>query len=199
MAKINNKNRINISDITGYIAIIIIVVSLFFIGMKITGYAVDTAVVNVTVTTSAAINFTTDFIDFGTGSVNASKAGATINTEGDVFNGTWAPLMTPLVLENIGNVNVSLALSSSENASELLQGTNPSFKVKVTDKSGETGACVTPGASDYTELTTVNLTVCDSLSFIDSMDEVDINVQFFIPYNTVGSVTATITATGTPV
>ena len=201
MVKQNKQqNKISISDIIGYLAIILIVVSLFFIGMKVTGYVVvtDTAVVNVTVTTSAAINFTTDFINFGTGTVNATKVGATVNTEGSVLNGTgFTVVSAPLVLQNIGNVNVSLNLSSSKSAATFIGGTNPSFKVKVTDKSGETGACITNGAVAYTELSTTNISACGVFEFIDSRDEIDVDVQLFIPYNTEGAMTTIITATGT--
>ncbi|MDP2946666.1 MAG: hypothetical protein Q8N88_00990 [Nanoarchaeota archaeon] len=195
-----NKNQIGAIDIIGYFAIVLIVVSLFFIGMKITGYAAttDTAVVNVTVSTSGAINFTVDFINFGTGSVDSGKAGALLNTENSVTNGSWTPISTPLVLENIGNVNVTLALASSKNASSFIGGLAPTFKVKVADKSGEAGSCVTPGASSYTELTTANLTVCSPLQFNNSLDEVDIDIQLYIPSDSSsGGLTTTITATGT--
>jgi len=187
-------------DVISCIAILVIVASLVSIGMQFTGYAAvtDTAVVNVTVSSSAAINFTTDTINFNSGAVNNGAAGATLNTEGTVTDGTWSATSSGLTLENIGNVNVSLGLKADKVAADYLGGTSPSFKYKVSDAAGETGACVNNTATSYTEFTTSNTTVCSPLQFNDSMDAIDINIQLYIPSDSnVGEQTATITATGT--
>ena len=54
------KEKIDITSLIGYIAILIIIVSLANIGVRLTGRAVtDTGVVNVTIESRSNINFTT--------------------------------------------------------------------------------------------------------------------------------------------
>jgi hypothetical protein len=188
-------------QLIGYVAIIVIVVSLASIGMKFTGFATvtDTGVVNVTISTSAAINFTTDFVNFGTGSVNALATMATVNTEGTLTNGTgWAPTAN-LTLENIGNVNVSLSLKSDKNASVFIGGANPSFKIKVINDT-EPLSCSGNNATVYTEINTTDNSICTNFPFDDTKDKVTIAIQLVVPYNSLtgaAAQTSTITATGT--
>lgn len=186
------------TSIVSYVAIIAIVVSLAFIGFKITGLATtDTATINVTITNFTAINFTTDFVDFGSGSIDAGESGATINTEGSVTSGSWTPVSTPLVLENIGNTNASINISSSKTATNFIGGDTPTFKIKVSDTSGNTGACQSNGAATYTEIGTSNITICDPLQFDSDVDEIDIDVELYIPSDATGSKTTTLTAYAT--
>ena len=188
------------TDLIAYAAILIIVVSLASIGMKFTGYdtVTDTGVVNVTVSSSAAINFTTDFVNFGAGSVTDGSAGATINTETTVTGGDWSATSTGLVIENIGNVNVSLGLKADKAAAAYLGGTSPTFKYKVNETSGNTGSCAGNTASSYTSFTTGDVEVCPVFEFNDSKDEIDIDIEIYIPSDSnIGELTATITATGT--
>jgi len=187
-------------DLVSYIAILVILVSLASIGVQMTGHAAvtDTAVVNVTVSSSAAINFTTDFVNFNAGSVNNGSAGATIDTEGTVTEGTWGATSSGLTLENIGNVNVTLGLQADKTAQDYLGGSSPTFKYKVSDAADNTGACVGNTASDYTSFTTENVDVCDPLQFNQSVDEIDIDIELYISSDSnVGEQTALITATGT--
>ena len=78
----------NSTTIIGYTAIAAILISLFFIGTEITGYATSNATVNVTISQSASINFTTAILDFGAGAVNTGQPGATINSIGNTGEGT---------------------------------------------------------------------------------------------------------------
>ena len=181
-----------------YISIAVIAISLFFIGTELTGFATttDTGVVNVTVSSSAAINFTTNFIDFGAGVVDGGQTGATLNTENNVTQGNWTAISTPLVIENIGNVNVSLALRSDKTADTFLGGQSPTFKYKITDV--ETGSCQGNQAASYTDFTTSDTTVCNSFDSNDTIDTVDVDIELYIPSDSnTGTLTATITATGT--
>lgn len=187
-------------DTISYVAILAIAISLGSIGIQFTGYATvtDTAVVNVTVSSSAAINFTVSFVDFNSGSVNDGSSGAILDTEGTVTDGTWGATSSGLTLENIGNVNVTLGLKADKVAADYLGGTSPTFKYKVTDASGNTGACVSNAATSYTEFTTSNVTACSPLIFDDATDEIDIDIQLYIPSDSsTGTQTVTITATGT--
>jgi len=171
------------------------------IGMQFTGNVVtDEAVVNVTVSESAAINFTVALVDFSSGSVNNGSAGATLETGVDsaTAEGTWTGTQSALTLQNIGNVNVTLGLMANKIAADYLGGTSPTFKYKVTDGASDSGACVSNGASTYTEFTTNNAVACSPLQFQDSADEIDLDIQLYIPSDSnTGTQTATITATGT--
>lgn len=189
--------KLSKTDMINYGAILVIVVSLASIGMQLTGFATvtDTAIVNVTIESSAAINFTVAFVDFGNGTVNGGQAGATLNTENSVTDGDWTPISSGLTLENIGNVNVTLGFSSDKDADAYLGGTNPTFKYKLTVD--EAGACSDNGASSYTEINTTNFNVCTTFPFADAMDQVSIDIELYIPSDSkVGEQTATITATG---
>ncbi|MFA5061020.1 MAG: hypothetical protein WC494_01750 [Candidatus Pacearchaeota archaeon] len=193
-----SKKTGDITSIVGYVAIIVIVISLAFIGFRITGLATtDTATINVTITNFTAINFTTDFVNLGSGSVNAGESGATINTEGSVTGGSWTPVSTPLVLENIGNTNATIDIISSKNAATFIGGDTPTFKIKVGDTSGNTGACQSNGAATYTEIGTNNITICNPLQFDSDVDEIDIDVELYIPSDATGSKTTTLTAYAT--
>lgn len=191
-------SKISKQDWVSYISIIVIVVSLASIGMNLTGYATvtDTAVVNVTIDTSAAINFTTAFVDFGNGTVNGGESGANLSTENSVTGGSWSPISSGLVLENIGNTNVSIAFKSDKNADTYIGGTNPTFKYKITET--ESGSCAGNTASGYIEINTTDFTVCPIFPYSDSNDEISIDIELYIPSDSlVGEQTATITATGT--
>jgi hypothetical protein len=187
------------NDMINYAAILVIVVSLASIGMELTGFATitDTGVVNVTVETSAGINFTAAFIDFQNGTVGDGASGATLDTENNAtVNGTWEPTASGFTLENIGNTNVTLGLSADKNASEYLGGTSPGFRYKVSEN--ETGSCVGNLATTYTEFNSTAVTACPNLPYDDPQDSIFIDIQLYIPSNSeVGNLTATVMATGT--
>lgn len=178
------------SQLIGYAAIIVIVIALASIGMKFTGFATaeDTAVVNITISSSAAINFTTDFTSFGSGSVNTGEASATVSTDANTITGTWQNSTAKLVLENIGNVDVALGLKSDKVASDLLGGTSPEFKYKAS------GTCV----KSYTEFLTSEAAICTPFPFANANDSITFDIKMVIPSDAIpGSKTATVTAIGT--
>lgn len=188
------------TDMITYAAVLVIVVSLASIGMELTGFATTThtGVVNVTVDTFAAINFTAAFIDFGNGTVNGTL-GATLDTEGSATtNGSWGTTAAGFILQNVGNTNVSLNLSSDKNAQTYLGGASPGFRYKV-DNVTKPGSCESPGAGvSYTEFTVAGAEICGNFPSSDTIDEIEIDIQLFIPSDSnTGNLTATVTATGT--
>ncbi|MFA4960124.1 MAG: hypothetical protein WC548_00495 [Candidatus Pacearchaeota archaeon] len=194
------RNKFDFTDAIGYLAIVSIVVSLFFIGFKITGFASQSnATVNVTVSELEQINFTTNSVNFGTGAVSSGYPGANLTTEGEVTGGTWGAVSTPLVLQNIGNVNVSLNLTSNMNATTFI-GSGADFEVKITDTSGHTGACtIANGFNNYKDITTTTQMVCSVLKF-GAVRSIDVDVKLYIPStSSQGTKSAIITATGTAV
>ncbi len=188
------------------------VVSLFGLGLTyysvndfsswLTGLVTDEATVNVTVQTNAAINFTIDNIDFGTGQVNQGASYALMDTaSGNVVDGTFPGNRTRFILENIGNLNVSLNLSADKTAATFIGGSaggGPLFQYNVTNN--ETGSC-TP-AQDlgaWYSFTTSLAPVCNVLEFKDGRDTINIDILLRIPSDSMtGARGAVITATGNP-
>lgn len=187
-------------NIFAWVAIVVIAISLVNLGLQLTGFAIDDmAIVNISVASSAAINFTTDLLDFGSGGVNMGKSVAVINSEGSVTDGNWTAVNGQLVLENIGNQNVSLAIQSDKDAAAYLGGTSPSFKFKTVE-STKPGSCVGGDAITYTEISTSPDTVCTTFPFDDSMDIIEIEIELTIPSDSLtGDQQAVITATGTAI
>jgi len=144
----------NSEKLITYLSIAVIVVSLFFIGVKITGYATeDTGIVNVTIESSASIVFETALLDLGNGTVTPGTT-ATVDSESGNDNWDGDQASGQLVLENNGNVNVSFTLKSNVSATDFIGGTTPAFKLKVTNN--ETGSCGdTANFTSYEEITTI--------------------------------------------
>jgi len=182
-----------------YVSIAVIVISLFFIGMEVTGYAIsDTGLVNVTITSSASIVFTTALLDFGSGVVTPS-ATAVIDSDGTNTSWSGTAVNSELVLENDGNVNVSFTLLVNNAADAFIGGTTPTFEVKVNNS--ETNSCTAINAnfSSYSSITTSAKLACDNFQFITGADTVNIDVNITINDDAVGAKTSTITATATAV
>lgn len=188
-------------EVITYISIAVIVISLFFIGTELTGFATtnDTGVVNVTITQSAAINFTTDFLDFGSGSVTPGLV-AVLDSEGTTTNWVGAGTTGQLVLENIGNANVTLQLQTDKSAATFIGGSSDqAFEAKVADAGGNTGACAgTNEFSSYHAINTTLQTACGTyFGYYTDSDEVIIDFNMTIPSDATGSKTIEIKAVGT--
>ena len=189
------------SDVIIYVSIIAIVISLFFIGTGITGYAVTenvSGVVNVTITSAAALNFTTNLLDFGAGAVVGGQSSATLDSEGTNTSWTGPGTSGELVLENIGNVNVSLTLSTNKTVADFIGGTSPSFKAKTSD--AEAGAC--SGATElfdgsYAEINQTLQIACSNFAYADSLDTINIDFEIVVPSDATGAKTVGIVAIGT--
>mgnify|MGYP000618004573 CR=1 FL=1 len=183
-----------------YVSIAVIIISLFFIGMGITGYATtDTGVVNVSITSSASIVFTTTLLDFGNGTVNTSRA--TLDSEGTVTGGTWAATSTGLVLENNGNVDVNLTLATNDTVANFIGGTSPTIEAKITQVA-ESGSCnMTNSVFDpnYAGITTTGQLACVNFSYLNAADMVEIEINLTIPSDALGAKTVGIVATATAI
>lgn len=193
--------KLSNNDMVNYVAILVIVVSLASIGMELTGYAAtDTGVVEVTIESSAAINFTIDEIDFGSGQVDTGADYAVLYTNstsgvGNVTDGTWGGADNGFTIENIGNVNVSLGLASTQDAAAYLGGANPEFQYMITEKESDSCEDMVSGWIDFT---TSDVQVCSLFDVADDSDEIYVDIRLQIPSSSSqGERTATITATGT--
>jgi hypothetical protein len=184
----------------------------------ITGYATSTATTNITVVSTAAINFTTNNINWTNGSVVLGATNATLNTAyGTVVGGTWVPVTQGFVLENIGNVNVSLSLKTNKNATQFLGGTGPHYKFNVTNI--EATSCLNYSYHNFTlqQFVHVNATsynaglnnfsrsndgilVCSLLKNALTTNSIRIDLELTVPADSfTGNLSDIMTATATQV
>ena len=185
----------------------------------ITGYVSGTGTTNVTITSSASIRFAKSNLDFGIGAVNSSAGNqvcslASSNGGGSkdpitsCINFTAAGSMVSLSIENDGTSNLTVNLTSTQNAAGFVGG--PSglefFRYKVTNN--ETNSCALPIPATWTNVTitpTQNL-ACNStggLGFAVAANALNLDFNLTIPYDSLKAGTVnqvvTITAIGTVV
>ncbi|MDP3882049.1 MAG: hypothetical protein Q8Q31_04210 [Nanoarchaeota archaeon] len=226
-AEIGNTEKIvvTLSTLIALLSVVFFVLTVFFPGslskIGFTGYATagntTSGIVNLTVQQGLVINFTTDIIDWGAGSVNLGALNATLDTsrvgaEKRVLNGNWSMFngstnynrTNGLVLQNIGNVNATIYLKTGKNASSFLGGTSPSYQYNVTNN--ETGSCGQSNATAgnatlglYYEVNATNgdgTKICDWFNFDDAKDALRIHVLLRVPSDSkTSNLQDTITAT----
>jgi hypothetical protein len=142
--------------------------------------------VNVSITTTLAIEVIQEDVDFGEGAVDAGYSSATLYTNQDgaatQVNGNWTlPNAKAIEVRNVGNINCSLDISSSKTASSFLGGTNPEYQWKVSDK--ESGSC--SGGLTHSMWYDVNSSarLCQHLSPLNSSDEIFLDIRVVVPYD----------------
>lgn len=199
--KQNNSTILTLAVVVALFALISLVVVVSKVA--VTGNAIngtDTGTADLTILSTAELEFTTNAVSWGAGSVNTGETLAILDTDaGNVTNGNWSNVSQPLVLQNNGNTNLNISLKASHDAASFLGGTNPYFKLKVSDN--EAGACADNNSVVFGSFADVNGTAqlaCANMSFKDSSDALDIDVQLGVPYDSLtGSQSSVITATGT--
>ncbi|MCX8158968.1 MAG: hypothetical protein N3D20_01605 [Candidatus Pacearchaeota archaeon] len=167
---------------------------------KIVGYQVYGST-NLTVESFAMINFTDSSVNWGSGKVNIGKTKAYLDTRsGTVTDGNWTAETTGLMLENLGNVNVTLNLSAGKTAAQFIGGTNPAYKWWIRDN--ETGSCInvtgpSNGFGGWADPSTTSITICNPLRFLIASNEIRIDFNVTVPEDaTKGARSDTITAIG---
>jgi hypothetical protein len=179
----------------------------------ITGFLTNpnaTARLNISQLTS--IKFTTAVIDWENGTVNTSAG----NTECDLTTaghsspgytgciGFAAVIPDDFVLENDGNVNVSVAVNLTEPSSVWIQGSSPATYIEVKENfqnsgSGCVGALLSGGSE--VELTNVGDQVaCSNLAFDDVRDKLNFSLRVTVPSDSQpGLKSVDVIATATPI
>ncbi|MBW2964303.1 hypothetical protein KY363_02485, partial [Candidatus Woesearchaeota archaeon] len=117
-----------------------------FSGEQITARLVEQAKARINITTRASINFTINSIDWGSGYVNETALYCQLNSEGlnDPANCTnFTTVYQGLRIENDGNRNVELNLSTNNSAAQLLGGTGPLYQWKFANN--ESDSCGSKG------------------------------------------------------
>lgn len=164
----------------------------------ITGFVTDVATVNLSVITSADINFTIDSINFSSGRVFSGASSATLITSNPALNntnGTWRNVTQGWVLQNIGNVNVTLYLMSGKTAATFLGGSGPSYQYNVSPINVSGGVvpgnwtCTNVSSNQFYTWINVNNTLagtsgnyhCSNFSYVDGNDTLRIDLRLVIP------------------
>jgi hypothetical protein len=185
----------------------------------------DTGTATINITSQASLIFVTgwDAIAFGNGWINSTEdsgichmtaVNSSLGTTGAACKGNWDTLTASgFVIENDGNVNLSVELESDKNSTEFL-GVNPgtnNMGFRFMTYNNETGSCANVNASvddewvEWPDADAKTL-VCNTiggLGYTDNNDSMAIAINLSIDYRTnntgAGTQTATITATGTSI
>jgi hypothetical protein len=150
--------------------------------------------INLSSETSILINYN---INFGSGRVNSSSTNAVLDSSlSSAINGTWnwgAPQF--IYIENDGTVNISVNLTSTDNATTFVSGTNPGFMIKGITT--EPNSCAEKFNTTYFEIETTSKSICGLLQYGFSEDTFNSSVRLIVPSDaTPGIRTATLTFTG---
>ena len=163
---------------------------------EITGFATAGGTANLSIITLASVSFNVSNIDWGSGSVDETPPFATMDSEGAVIDGNWTAVSQGLMLRNDGNCNVTFTFQTSNVASAFIGGTSPAYQIKIT--ANETNTCASGWSytSSYTEANASTQPACGNMSFEDSRDALDIDVNITIPEDALsGAKGSVITAT----
>ena len=172
-------------------------------------------IVNLTVEALAAINFSYDEINFHNGTVTVGSQNCTMYTgKGGITlcgaDGSWDPVgewgepsEQGFVVENIGNVNLTVDLKSGKDAATYIGGSFPRYEWNVSEN--ETGSCDDGGFyTDFNLFDAVNTSgdgtkVCDNFVYeVNTGDpnELRIDILVAVPQNSfTGELIDTITMT----
>ena len=183
--------------------------SIVNLASRISGYA-SSGEVNVSVESSVVVNFTTGSINFGSGKVAAGSVSGSLLTvgSGTITGGNWTAV-SGLILENIGNRNVSLNITVGKNVSGFIGGTSPAYEINVScgeanccqnlTQTGIVGMTFTPGIF-YNANTSNKIMYCNVFYFNSNKDQLRIDFNLTIPEDSLtGLLSDTITATATAI
>jgi len=170
----------------------------------ISGRATDTASMSLDLQALAEVNFTTDTINWGSGNVVAGKSQCRLDSYSSSIDSVNCSGFTPqpngLVLENIGNKNVSLNISFEKTAEDFIGISTAQLKWNVSDL--ESGSCgdwkVTQG-NWINVSNTSDVEVCGATNggfkANDDSDTLKLDVMVVIPSDTPpGAKSNTVTA-----
>ena len=154
----------------------------------VSGFASSSAgTASLSVQSLTEINFVDSAIAWGTVSFNASATSVTLDSvDGSVLNGhASTPDNTGLVLENDGNDVVSVTLAAGSSAATFIGGTSPSYQWKVSASNGGRDGCPSGNRtiSSYTNTATSDTAACSGLGFVDSADQMRVDVKLVVPYD----------------
>jgi hypothetical protein len=163
---------------------------------KLTGYAGQFG--NATLTVSQIVNVsfqpTADANTWGSGSVNSGQY-AVLWNNGTVRQGTWASATTsPLIIENYGDVNATVNLTSNVSAATFIGGGNPVlpapfFRWKVNNSEANSCGGVLGVGASYVDIAAGSpVTICNNLSSFGypTRNSLAVHLELDIPSNAPG-------------
>jgi hypothetical protein len=186
-----------------------------FGGDKISTAATTTqAQARLNITGRASINFTVNMVDWGAGYVNDTASYCQLNTEGlnNAANCTnFTTVYQGLRLENDGNRNVEVNVSTNNSAAQFIGGSSPSYEWKFanneSDSCGSKGVgsnCVTNVSAlqpqAYSTVSVSPVLVCPCFRAQNPSDLLNLELQIRVPSDSfTGLRESTITAIGTAI
>jgi hypothetical protein len=157
----------------------------------LTGYVTENGTVNITIQSNTKINITHAVGDEGSKNINwgsgtiSDPSYAFVCSNGTVEGGSWDPKSGGFIIENIGNVNVTLSVHSTKTIDDFLGGSGPDFLYNFSDY--EAGSCRTWNAgysdSTYVSFGTSPASICDDFAK-EGTDKLRLDVCLKIPSGT---------------
>ena len=152
------------------------------------------AIVQLDIESNVQVNFTTDTIDWGSGYVSIGEDFCVLNSYDAAIGAnctSFTPQTAGLILENIGNRNVTLNISMSDNAASFIGGLNPVCKWNVSESEPGSAPGLEPTPSDWQTCAITPTVVCNSTGngFLstDGSDTLHFDVLVEIPSNAFGT------------
>ncbi len=155
-----------------------------------TGYATENGTVNITIEESVLVQIISaagfadnKTLDWGTGSVTNGAYAVLSTSNGSVDGGSWGAIDQGFIIENKGNVNVTLDVHSELDAANFIGGSNPLFQYNITNNKPD--SCL-PGqlhanAGDFVNFTTEPVSICGIFGYLDSRDTLRLDILLGIP------------------
>jgi len=148
-----------------------------------------------------SLNVTADIVNFGPGRVNSDETNCTISTadgaNADCGNWTYVGSVSNFTVENTGNVDANVDISSSANADTGIgggAGSIPDPIVQYMSYNSEAGSCT--NVYPWSDLNTTGGQVCYGFNSTNSKDEFKVGIKINIPQDaTPGSKETTVTFT----
>jgi hypothetical protein len=204
--KNNSNDGFRYNNVITLLVIAIIVVSLVNVsvtmikfsslGQSITGFAAQTGYVNITVNSVLALNISRTTIDWGPGIMNASScAQVNLTTVADAATilpagcGNWSSTNAKsIIFSNIGNLNVSIALTSNASAHDLFGAAVIAEELYQWNLSNrDANACgwinrTAYNTSNFYNVSKTNaVTICNQLGYTNGVNTMQIDVRLGVP------------------
>jgi len=182
--------------VLSFIAIAIILVNIASVFIKVSDFNKEmtgkvSGYVNLSVSSIVTINLSRSSVSWGSGRVDTGSTNATLYTQGSdnasVSNGNWSVSSAKaFIVENTGNINVSLSLQNTNNANDFFastSGLNQEYKLNISNK--EPGSCSGDLLNTWIDAnkTSGGTRYCDQFSSLDGKDEIFIDVWLKVPYD----------------
>jgi len=161
----------------------------------LTGFATESGIVDVEVQTTASINISSangtagKTLNWGPGAFDSGVDYVTLVSNGSVVGGTWANVTEGFIVENVGNVNVTVGISASALAATFL-GTSSDgavdpavFQYNVTDSEENSCGTYNTGytSGTFVEFATSNVAICDEFDYTLASNSMRIDVLLGLP------------------